>query len=75
MPVSEMHLIVLQEVRNRRVTTLNAMPEVMRQKVIDLGMEEPPLVDTVADAIFVTSAGERELLARWRELPAKAKRA
>ncbi len=70
MPVSEMHLIVLKEVRNRRVTTLTAMPEVMRQKVIDLGMEEPPLVDTMGEAIFVTTAGENELLKRWRELPA-----
>lgn len=62
--LSDMHMIVLKEVRDRRVTTLTAMPELMRQKVMDLGMEEPPLVDTMDDAIFVTTAGERELLRR-----------
>ena len=57
-------MIVLKEVRDRRVTTLTAMPEPMRQKVIDLGMEEPPLVDTMGEAIFVTTQGERELIRR-----------
>ena len=70
MALSQMHLIVLKEVRDRRVTTLTAMPEATRQKVIDLGMAEPPLVDTMGEAIFVTTAGENELMKRWRELPA-----
>lgn len=62
--LSDMHMIVLKEVRDRRVTTPTAMPEVMRQKVIDLGMEEPPLVDTVGEAIFCTGAGDKELIRR-----------
>ncbi len=64
MTLSDMYFIVLKEVRDRRVTTLTAMPEPMRQKVIDLGMMEPPLVDTLGEALFITTQGEKELLAR-----------
>lgn len=65
--VSEMHLIVLKELRGR-VTPIAGMPEPIRQKVIDMGMEEPPLVDVVFDCVIVNIFGEKELRRRWREL-------
>lgn len=33
----------------------------LRQKLIDLGMREPPLVDVDADRVSITAAGRAEL--------------
>jgi hypothetical protein len=36
---------------------LRKISEPMRQRLIDLAMEEPPLVDVDADRVFLTQAG------------------
>lgn len=61
--LSDMHLIVLREIRRQRVATFDSISEPMRQKVIDLGMMEPPLVDCIGPALFITTQGEKALLA------------
>ena len=62
MALNQMQLIVLAEVRKRRVSSLAAMSEPMRQAVIGLGMMEPPLIDTLGDSVFVTSQGDAALV-------------
>ena len=41
---------------------LREIAEPMRQRIIDLEMMEPPLVDVDADKVFVTDAGFDALL-------------
>lgn len=38
---------------------LRKISEPMRQRLIDLGMEEPPLVDVDADRVHLTDAGRK----------------
>lgn len=52
--------IALVYVRQNR-PSLNSMGDEMRQKVIDLAMHEPPLVDTEGPTVFVTDAGRDAL--------------
>lgn len=52
--------IALVYVRQNR-PSLNSMGEEMRQKVIDLGMQEPPLVDVMGEEVSVTEAGRDAL--------------
>ena len=40
---------------------LRKISEPMRQRLIDLAMEEPPLVDVDADRVFLTDAGKNAL--------------
>lgn len=67
------HLIALRFVTDRsidrttgRIQTvdLRKIGEMMRQKIIDLGMMEPPLVAVEADQVFTTAAGIAALRSR-----------
>lgn len=65
------HIIALQDIR-ARPHDLRRATEPFRQRVIDLGMLEPPLVDVDADRVFITEAGKDYLAARegrgeWRD--------
>lgn len=40
---------------------LREISEPMRQRIIDLGMMEPPLVDVNADQVYLTDAGRTAL--------------
>lgn len=44
---------------------LRDVSEPLRQRMIDLAMMEPPLLDVDADRVYVTEAG-RKALAAWR---------
>lgn len=61
MKPSPVHLAVLHEIYFSRIATLTGLGELTRQKVIDMGMMEPPLVDTLGEAIAITSQGEEAL--------------
>lgn len=40
---------------------LRKISEPTRQRLIDLAMEDPPLVDVDADRVFLTAAGRQSL--------------
>lgn len=63
MKISEAHVMALQFVE-RGTVDLRRISEPTRQKVIDLGMMEPPLVDVDADRVFITRAGRLALQER-----------
>lgn len=64
MNLSDAHMIVLRDI-NRRCSPacpkspvdLRVVGEAYRQKAIDLGMMEPPLVDVRGDYLITTAAG------------------
>lgn len=60
-----MHMAVLHHIDLRGGWDIRTMSEPFRQRVIDLGMMEPPLLDTDADHVFVTEAG-KDALQKWR---------
>lgn len=51
-----MHHAILREL-SQRVLDLRHVSEPMRQRLIDLAMCEPPLVDVDADRVYLTNAG------------------
>lgn len=64
-----MHWAVLRHINQVGAADLRHMSEPMRQRVIDLGMLDPPLVDVDADRVFVTDAGRAALTATSGEPP------
>ena len=48
---------VLEHIAEVGKLDLRRISEPMRQRLIDLAMEEPPLVDVDADRVFLTEAG------------------
>lgn len=61
-----MHYLVLRHVADVGEIDLRKISEAMRQKAIDLGMMEPPLLDVDADRVFITDAGRAALEAQPR---------
>lgn len=61
-----MHMAVLHHIDLVGVRDIREVSEPLRQRIIDLGMMEPPLVDIDADRIYVTEAG-RVKLSEWRK--------
>jgi hypothetical protein len=61
-----MGIAVLRRLAKIGPFDLRTVGEPMRQKLIELGMAEPPLVDVDADRVFITKAG-REALAAYDE--------
>lgn len=55
------HGAALRLLGNVREVDLRQVSDVMRQRLIDLAMQEPPLVDIDADRIFLTEAGKSAL--------------
>lgn len=49
---------VLEHLAAVGMVDLRKIGEPMRQRLIDLAMEEPPLVDVDADRVFLTEAGK-----------------
>lgn len=56
------HGAVLRHLGDVKQIDLRRVSEVMRQRLIDLAMQEPPLVDIDADRVFLTEAGKSALL-------------
>lgn len=52
-----MHRAVLRHLIDHGPLDLRKISEPMRQRLIDLAMMEPPLVDADADRVFATDAG------------------
>lgn len=52
-----MHNTILRHLAENGPLDLRKISEPMRQRLIDLGMMEPPLVDVDADRVFITAAG------------------
>lgn len=53
-----MHMAILRKMAEGIVFDLRTVSEPMRQRLIDLGMEEPPLVAVDADRVSITCAGK-----------------
>jgi hypothetical protein len=64
--MAEIHTIVLGHVRDAGCLDLRTISEPLRQRLIDLAMQEPPLVDVDADRVFLTAAGVAALSATDR---------
>jgi hypothetical protein len=60
MHLTPAHLIALSHVSDIGAD-LRKISEPHRQKIIDLGMMEPPLIAVDADKVFVTDAGRAVL--------------
>jgi hypothetical protein len=58
-----MGIAVLRRLAEVGPFDLRTVSEPMRQKLIELGMAEPPLVDVDADRVFITKAGREYLTA------------
>ena len=58
-----MHSAIMEELAGGTVMDLRKVSEPMRQRLIDLAMQEPPLVDVDADRVSITDAG-RAFMAR-----------
>lgn len=54
---------VLEHLAEVGTVDLRKISEPMRQRLIDLGMEDPPLVDVDADRVFLTDAGRAAVTA------------
>lgn len=67
--LSEMHAIVLQHIAALGRVDIRQISESYRQKAIDLGMMEPPLVNIDADQMRVTDAGQQWLRQQARATP------
>lgn len=61
MRLETIHLIALQNVVDKTWVDIRKISEPHRQRLIDLGMMEPPLVDIDADQIYITEAGRNAL--------------
>jgi hypothetical protein len=61
MALQPIHWIVLSRINTAEFLDLRFVSEPLRQRLIDLAMMDPPLVDVDADQVFLTRAG-RELL-------------
>ena len=68
--LTDAHIIVLRHIAEPRVDMFSGrvnqldirkLSEPYRQRAIDLGMMEPPLVDIDGDFLFVTAAGRAAL--------------
>jgi len=57
MMLSDMHMIVLRDIATKGEVDITKIGEARRQKIIDLGMHEPALVDVQGDMIAITAAG------------------
>lgn len=53
-----MHGAILRHIAEIRTLDLRKVSEPMRQRLIDLAMMEPPLVDVDADRVYLTQAGQ-----------------
>lgn len=53
-----MHWLALQHINDVGCVDLRHISEAMRQKIIDLGMMEPPLVEVDADRVSITKDGQ-----------------
>lgn len=54
-------LLVLRDIQKRGSVDIRAISEPYRQRMIDLGMMEPPLVQVDADRVSLTDAGRQTL--------------
>lgn len=54
-----MHKAILRQMAAGGPLDLRHVSEPMRQRLIDLAMLEPPLVDVDADRVSLTDAGQR----------------
>lgn len=61
MTISAMHMAVLRSVADCGEVSLREVGEAYRQRLIDLGMQEPPLVDVDGERVKITAAGARLL--------------
>lgn len=52
---------ILEHLAEVGCVDLRTISEPLRQRLIDLAMEEPPLVDVDADRVFLTKAGRAEV--------------
>lgn len=52
---------VLEHLAEVKVLDLRKISEPMRQRLIDLAMEDPQLVDVDADRVYLTDAGHAAL--------------
>lgn len=62
--ITHWHRIVLRTIRMQKSVDLRERSAAFRQRVIDLAMHEPALVEidpNAPDAVVVTAAGAREL--------------
>lgn len=64
-----MHRAVLRHVADVGTVDLRKISEPFRQRLIDLAMMEPPLVDVDADRVTLTDAGRAELNRTYLESP------
>jgi hypothetical protein len=53
-----MHGAILRHLAENGTIDLRKISEPMRQRLIDLAMMEPPLVDVDADRVSLTQAGQ-----------------
>lgn len=62
--IAALHFVADRQVVAGRIqfVDLRGIGEPMRQRIIDLGMMEPPLVDVDADKVFLTEAGFNAVL-------------
>lgn len=50
-------MMVLKDIAKRKSVDIRTISEPYRQRMIDLGMMEPPLVEIDADRVSLTNAG------------------
>lgn len=62
MTLSDMHMIVLRHIHRNGEVDLREVSEPMRQKIIDLGMNEPPLINVRGDLIACTACGRATVI-------------
>lgn len=62
--IRTIHWLVLSKIKRERGMNLNGYTEGVRQRVIDLAMHEPPLVDMEGDQVVITEAGKTALANR-----------
>lgn len=55
------HEAILSAIHRKRSIDLRQRSEAYRQRVIDMAMMEPPLLDIHGDWIFLTDAGRQAL--------------
>lgn len=72
--LTAMQRVVLQHVAETEAGALRkhkidirSVSENYRQRAIDLGMMEPPLIDIDGDYLFITEAGRRALQSEERD--------
>ena len=60
-PMKATHVMVLKDIAERRGVDIRKVSEPYRQRIIDLGMMEPPLVQIDADRVSLTADGRSAL--------------